>query len=795
MSYLSKEKVKELKDILINDLSHLGKLYKARKKENDYISITHNMVIEKEKEGWVVEQRLSTKTKLYRPKSHSRLFEDQIWCLFYDFGFRILNFDENFELKYGPNEIDTQQIDVVAINDDIAIVIECKSSQKLKSIDHKKEMESLGRKKDGYKKCIEQIVGPRRIKYIFATRNQILGEISKLRLESEKVFHLDDNALIYLTNLNKTYRTSSIYQLNAILFKHEVISSDKIKIPCIKGSMGKKDYYMFSITPELLLNIGFVLHRTRTNEREDPTYQRLLVPSRLKSLNNFIDNGGFFPNSILLNFISGKKKYERLIFEEGPGKDNISSKSEIGYLIVPHMYAIAYIIDGQHRVYGYAATDHKEKATIPVVAFKDLTSEEQLEMFLSINENQKKISPRLRLTLQEDINWNSTIASSRFKALRSAIINRLGDMLGPLKDVLSIGEDELEMSPRFIDLALSKAPGILPKSRGNKIIDNNFSFYNTGNLDHSTEMESTKKHVSELINETFKYVMEYYPSLWVKQKRDYFIRSNRGCFALIHTIGSLNKFLCENKEIETKSNVSDRFESIKKYLDCLLTELNSGISTFKDPKNVLGVQGAQAEKFWTMYFQSIINQKFPNFITNELIEYRETLDEKIQADSKRYLDDLEKLIKNKTLQQMKNLFTEDAWELEVPQIRKQCLSRVVDYEQNNKDEPTLRTSVEWTDMLMLLDYYKIAEKNWSKENKMDAATFQSIFSVNIDVDDINKIKKFELGKISKKADGLNWLKKINSYRNTISHLASRGTGLTQKELQFIKVIYETINTQ
>ena len=33
-----------------------------------------------------------------------------------------------------------------------------------------------------------------------------------------------------------------------------------------------------------------------------PTYQRLLIPSRLKGITKFIDDGGYFPNSIIINF-------------------------------------------------------------------------------------------------------------------------------------------------------------------------------------------------------------------------------------------------------------------------------------------------------------------------------------------------------------------------------------------------------------------------------------------------------------------------------------------------------------
>jgi DNA sulfur modification protein DndB len=36
------------------------------------------------------------------------------------------------------------------------------------------------------------------------------------------------------------------------------INNEKIEIPAVRSSMGKKTYYMFSIEPHLLLKTGYV---------------------------------------------------------------------------------------------------------------------------------------------------------------------------------------------------------------------------------------------------------------------------------------------------------------------------------------------------------------------------------------------------------------------------------------------------------------------------------------------------------------------------------------------------------
>ena len=62
---------------------------------------------------------------------------------------------------------------------------------------------------------------------------------------------------------------------------------------------------------------------------------------------------------------------------------------------------------------------------------------------MQINENQKAVSPTLRITLEEDLYWNASRLDSRLKALRSSVIRALGgDASGPLYNKISLGEDK-----------------------------------------------------------------------------------------------------------------------------------------------------------------------------------------------------------------------------------------------------------------------------------------------------------------------------------------------------------------
>lgn len=401
MAFLTDEQIGEIKQKIVTDLATLGKLYYSKKKEYIEQNVEHNEIEDYLSSGWVKEQELKTKWKIRKNKSHSKLFEDRVWCQFYELGYRILNRDETLKLPFGENSNDKMQIDVLAISQETAFIIECKSAEKSKkATSYKDYFDALKLRIDGLSKSIKDIYGKDlKVKYIFATNNIRILEDSedKKRLDEMGVFYYNNNTYDYLKSLIKNYGDAAKYQFLGLIFKNETINKERIEIPAIEGKMGGKTYYMFSIEPSLLLKIGFILHRTKANNSEMPTYQRLLVPNRIKYITKFIDEGGFFPNSLIINFSQGKK----IQFEAD--KRGGSTDSRAGILKIPNQYAIAYIIDGQHRLYGYASSKFISKNTVPVVAMKGLEPIEQLEIFMDINQNQKAVSPSLRLVLEEDL--------------------------------------------------------------------------------------------------------------------------------------------------------------------------------------------------------------------------------------------------------------------------------------------------------------------------------------------------------------------------------------------------------
>ncbi len=783
MAFIDPAEAQSIREALTEDLSQLGKLYKAKNSEFQHKSVDHSLVESMLLDGWEdYTAPLKTKTKLRKAKTHDVLFEDDIWCQLHRLGYRKLNIDRTFRLPFGKASENKKQIDIIAINEETILLIECKSSAKpSRAPSFKDDFEGLKRRLDGFAKSLEQVFGPgRRIKYIFATRNLRMPRESSdtKRLSDAGGFLYNDNTYEYIEGLIKHYRDAALYQFMALIFRGQSISKNRIEVPAIEGTMGGKLYYMFSLEPHLLLKMGFVLHRTRANEAEMPTYQRLLIPSRLKSIEKFIENGKFFPNSIVLNFDT---KHARQKFEFQPDGKKGASKSKTGTLKIPNAYAIAYIIDGQHRVYGYANTSFKDTNTIPVVAFRDLTSSNQLELFMEINENQKAVSPTLRITLEEDLLWDSTRADFRMKALRSAVISELGgDANGPLYGKISLGEDRALLQAKPFATSLLRC-GLLPQAKGNKYEQDSVAgaLYDTNNHNHNAEMRKCRQRTVSFLNRCYEFAEEYLETS--SEVHSSFILSNRGTYAFVSLLGSLNSFEASEGNIKFDSNFEERFDAIQKYLQVLFDGL-SNLS--EDQREHLFVKlGTGADTTWFRSFQEMVNAKFSNYEPLELVDWKERQDQELQNHARNLTTSIERHLKATVISKLKELFGVN-WDIEIGPIQRECETRAREQMEKNWKEGLGRVEIPWTDQFNVNDYKKIIEKYWTKRPEsdvLDFEPFESLFAIDIG-----------LG-FNSKADKTKWLSLFSSYRNTVAHEGTKEKGLNHEEVGLLESIHNSLS--
>lgn len=566
-----------------------------------------------EEDGWHHQSDYKDKRfiKVRKQKSFDKQFENRVWMLFYSMGYTTMNKDDSFVISYGKRYGDlTKQIDVFAFDGETALVVECKAAEHPGTKkDFKCELEAI----NSYK---EQIMGEIRnqfgrgvkIKFIFSTSNYVLGDMDKKRLDDFDIEHFDEETIDYYTDLAQHLGPTSKYQLLGKLFANTKIENMEDAVPAIKGTMGGHTYYSFSIEPERLLKIGYVLHRSDANRTMMPTYQRVIKKNRLKQIRQFVKDGGYFPNSVIISIEAPKKG---LKFDIKPGADG--SIAQLGILHLPKKYCSAYIIDGQHRLYGYSGLSYAETNTIPVVAFENLDKEEQIRLFMDINENQKAVPKNLRNTLSADLLWTSDIYSERRKALRLRIAEELGeDQASPLFGHVLIGENKKTpyrcITMDSIERGL-KAGSLL------STFDKDNSLQSPGLLDtEQPDNDFAFSKVRDYLYAALGFLKTELPTEWEQGEADAgILTNNSGIDALLRVLSDILSFLSEQGIVHpARSEPADALvEKAKALLEPIVAFYkNIDLQLRNEIKTQYG--GSGPVQHWR-YLQKAIHESIPEF--------------------------------------------------------------------------------------------------------------------------------------------------------------------------------------
>jgi DGQHR domain-containing protein len=156
-----------------------------------------------------------------------------------------------------------------------------------------------------------------------------------------------------------------------------------IAFDCLAFEQGGRSLVMFGCSAKLLWSVTQVNQRV---EEDEKGYQRAVSASRVTKIAQFIDEGNYIPTSVLISFEHAKLS---------------TDKNE---LIVENRQDAGWVIDGQHRLVG--GHDAQKDIILPVVAFTDLSIEEQVSCFVTINREQKGVSSSLYLELLKSLPGN-----------------------------------------------------------------------------------------------------------------------------------------------------------------------------------------------------------------------------------------------------------------------------------------------------------------------------------------------------------------------------------------------------
>ena len=524
----------------------LKRVYRRRKNEAIRKKVESGAREDRESKGWEFEKALQSSNYIWmsKRKEFDELFEDKVWSVFYRMGFSSMNDSRDFRIMFGSSEGNDQQVDVFAMDEEVALVIECKSTPAVdKKKDFKLEILAFAHEQEGIRAQIRKRYGNLKVKFIWATENITVCTEDRNRLDDAGISLFDESAIAYYSGLADQLGQAAKYQLLGYLFADQKVENMESTVPAIRGNMGGHTYYSFSIEPERLLKIGYVLHRSDANDDLMPTYQRLIKRSRIKQIGDFIRSGGYFPNSIIISIDTGKKGRPLRFDIVGAESD---SKTKLGILYLPKKYRSAYIIDGQHRLHGYSGSQYSTTNTVPVVAFENLDQKEQLRLFMDINQNQKAVPKRLRNTLEADLLYDSDDYSERREALRLHLAIRLGeDKASPLYDRILVGENqEKESDTRCISVDIvAKAidqSGFLTKFKMNKP-DGQVGLLDTADGDN----KATEERIYSFLLKVFGFFKTELPDEWEMGRNHGLLSMNNGIYALICVAADVLRFAKE----------------------------------------------------------------------------------------------------------------------------------------------------------------------------------------------------------------------------------------------------------
>lgn len=653
----------------------LYEIEKERKNDYEEVAVYHSELDSYFKKKWEIKRQIKNKIILKRKKEVDELLENEVWLLFKKMGFKEMNKDRNFKIQAGSCP---KQIDVYTKDDYNVFIIFCTSQENLSTSNSLKEkIREISDLKndieitDVIKKYYDKKF---RISFILVTKNIVWNGSDEELATTKGIFFWKDEDLESYNILVDQLGYAAKYQLYGLLFPEKEASEvSDITVPAMRGGKGDNKYYCFLIHPEKLFKIAYVHRREKSNPEEiKKAYQRMINKQRIEKIGEFIDKGNSFPNNIILSFrrppeFSFGKKLKK------KSKSNKKSKKEekeiiYGTLKFPPYYGCAWIIDGQHRLYGYSKSEHASDHTIPVIAFESLKVRDQANLFVDINKEQVAVSPNLLWDLYPDIYEGSEDEKQKKLSTISLIAKKLNsDEDSPFKGVIQIPSILTRGKPHLTLENICKA------IQENKLIERDEGIL------YEENYEETINLASRVIETYFKEIAESFKADWEQGKKG-LVKSNIGIrifFILLKETLRRFKYLGQ-ENIYKKKDLNEFRTSVKE----LFTPLVKKIIKMSDEekKRIRGSSSLKAVMNNAQQMAWWIKEEFEDFGLAILRNWAPQRPKEVTDDDIRnLLEDTEKNLRQLIIEKLKERYGEKWWKQGVPEgVRKNIDEKIKD---------------------------------------------------------------------------------------------------------------------
>ena len=700
---------------LLTDPSKIRREAVRRRKPFDEKSVAAEAIPDHEAKGWQVDRKLKRVTRVKREKEIDERLENRFWMFLAKLGYPEVSDGRNFTIlieRKGAEPL-RKQIDVFGKDDETVVIAECKASEKLTRRSLQKDIEEFANLKGPISQAVRKHYGASvklKIIWLFVTENIIWSAPDKQRALGENIRVITERELRYYAQIADHLGKAARYQFLAEFLKDQQIPElANKKVGAVKGRLGGKPFFCFVTTPRHLLKISFVNHRSLNDPEGAPTYQRLVSRSRMRDIGDFIKSGGYFPNNLIINF-TRSVRFEKVT-------DDATTGVVFGHLYLPDRYRSAWIIDGQHRLYGFSPIDDKYlDQNIVVVAFETLPKAEEANLFVTINHEQKSVPKHLLDDLEGELKWGSSVPSERIGAIAARLINCLNTDVGEpfYNRITQQGMPSTNKTCLTIP-ALKEAlrrSGLL----GRALLNN--SNYELGAFCGQSDSETLDR-ARTALNQYFGQVRNANMIEW-ESGRDGVLCTNVAVQAYIMLLGALVKYWEVNTAADSREmDIEDMMLEIEEYLKPIIDYLeSSNTAQMKVSFQVPFGSGGPPEYYYRLC--RIIKDKYADFRPEGMEQWEEEQSEERIQDADAKLKVIVSEIRKYIFDVFRAIHGEEKgayWEKGISDksLKSEAYKRSLDYDVDER--------------LPLETYLEVVEMKKIVESKQNWPLFKNVFNI------------------------------------------------------------------
>ena len=731
----------------------LGKELQARRRSvvNDSVrsqsqAVRDTLVAQKVSEGWRVRKQFKTSTRLEKDKALDEQLEDELWVLMAAMGFSRMSNGRLFKANLDGT---LRQLDSVAVDDESVVVVECTQADQRIS----KSMRTLVEKVAAWRNSKRAYSlfkthfrnRDLQVAFVIATRRIEWSQNDLRRAQEHNIVVIRDEQIDYFALLVSHLKYAARYQFLAHVCRDKEVPGLKLSVPATKARIGSKVFYSCLVRPADLLKIAYVSHKASANLESMKTYQRLVTPKRLREIARFIDGADFvgtFPTNVVLNLHSKKIRFE---------KRETFGQVQVGSLYLPNVYGSAFVVDGQHRLFGYAhshrAKNKDDKTAFSVLAYENLDMQLEAQMFVDINSEQRQVAKGLLDELKATLHRDAPDFTSRTGALVSKLVQDLNRQSeSRLHGRVKLTGDR-SSAIRCLSITQLADPMLRHQifggiRKGGQEVPGPLSDSNKGTF------EGDEEKGYECLQKLFNFIAETSPKQYAfGSSPGGYLWTNTGVRPLIGVFAAALRFVARQQQLNLDMYSPDQFmpevcDLVKPVGLYFEHGSREEAQAFRDRT---GMKGVSKNEFEMM---RIIKADAPDFDAPGLVNYEAQLDVEGTREAQRLIDELELRMHKVILRELEEEYGQEKmgghprwWREGVPEgVRTDCVAKQ-ERDRKPKEFPwQYLTLINNRDIVM-------QPRVWSK--RFEAA--------------------FTFGEKGNKGKKTMWMADLNGIRNTTHH--------------------------